>query len=172
MRRHDEEAYAEFARAQLPWLARTAAALAGDRHRGDDLAQEALVRAFVHWRRVRDADDPRAYLRTILVRCAVDASRRASRRRERTTETVPDVRVPDHGPGVDESDRLVRALASLAPRQRQCVVLRHVEDLDVRRTAEVLGISEGTVKSSTSQGMAALRELLQENGNDVAEVRR
>ena len=45
-------------------------------------------------------------------------------------------------------------------------MLRFVEDLDVRRTAELLGVSEGTVKSSTHQGLAALRQALGENGSE------
>ncbi len=161
MRAAQEEAYAEFARANLAWLARTAAALAGSRHAGDDLAQEALVRAYVHWRRVSAADDPRAYLRRILVRCAVDATRRPSRR-EVPTDQLPPAGVPDTTAAHAETDVVARALATLAPRQRQCAVLRFIEDLDVRQTAQLLGVSEGTVKSSTHQALAALRTALQE----------
>ena len=69
-----------------------------------------------------------------------------------------------------ETDRLARALRLLAPRQRQCVVLRFVEDLDVRQTAELLGVSEGTVKSSTYQGIAALRKSLSDNGSQKQEL--
>lgn len=171
MRRSQESAYSEFARANLGWLARTAAALAGDRHAGDDLAQEALVKAYVHWRRVSEADDPRAYLRKILVRCAIDASRRPSRR-EVPTDVLRDAGVADSSTTHAEADRLARALALLAPRQRQCAVLRFVEDLDVRQTAELLGVSEGTVKSSTHQAMAALRKALENGSEPVATHRR
>lgn len=169
MRAAQEEAYAAFARAHLPWLARTAAALTGSRHTGDDVAQEALVRAYVHWRRVSAADDPRAYLRRILVRCALDAARRPSRR-EVPTEVLAAHAVADGTTTRAEADRVARALRVLAPRQRQCVVLRFVEDLDVRQTAELLGVSEGTVKSSTHQGIAALRRTLGENGSEEPQL--
>ena len=169
MKRAQEEAYAAFARAHLAWLARTAAALTGSRHTGDDAAQEALVRAYVHWRRVSTADDPRAYLRRILVRCVLDAARRPSRREVPTDRTVGGV-VADVSVAHAETDRLARALRLLAPRQRQCVVLRFVEDLDVRQTAELLGVSEGTVKSSTYQGIAALRKSLSDNGSQKQEL--
>jgi len=171
VRRSQEDAYTEFARANLGWLSRTAAALAGSRHAGEDLAQEALVKAYVHWRRVRAADDPRAYLRRILVRCVIDDSRRPVRR-EVPTEVVTGPGVPDSSSTQAEADLVARALATLAPRQRQCAVLRFVEDLDVRQTAELLGVSEGTVKSSTHQALAALRKVLGENGSEPVPTQR
>ena len=51
-----------------------------------------------------------------------------------------------------------RALARLAPRQRAVVVLRHFDDLTERETAEVLGITVGTVKSTNAAALARLRE--------------
>ena len=53
------------------------------------------------------------------------------------------------------------ALAALPPRQRLAVVLRHLEDLPVTDVAQVMGCSEGTVKSTTSAGLAALRRSLE-----------
>jgi RNA polymerase sigma factor (sigma-70 family) len=61
---------------------------------------------------------------------------------------------------VTERRVVVRALAQLAVRQRQVVVLRFFEDLSVEQTAELLGFSSGTVKSYTSRALARLRELL------------
>ena len=56
-----------------------------------------------------------------------------------------------------------QAILSLPARQRQVVVLRYYEDLSEAETAEVLGISRGTVKSSLSRGLSRLEDLLGED---------
>ncbi len=166
MRATQEQEYRQFAADCLPWLNRTAYVLAGDTHRGDDLVQETLVKAYVHWRRVRRADNPRAYLRQILVRCSIDVARSA-RWREVTVEDPSQgsrrpISVEDGSNALVDRDELRTALTRLGLRQRQVIVLRFVEDLDVATTAELLGISEGTVKSTTSQALVALRRILAE----------
>ena len=168
MRRSDEQEFTAFAAAHHAWLVRTGSALAGDPHAGQDLAQDALVKAYVHWRRVRGADSPRAYLRQVLVRCAIDASRRPSRR-EVVREELPPAplrRVDDHAQGLVDRDHVTSVLDGLPARQRQVLVLRFVEDLDVATTARLLRVREGTVKSTTHAALAALRAgLAQDDGS-------
>ncbi|GAB4064846.1 SigE family RNA polymerase sigma factor [Angustibacter speluncae] len=164
MRRSDEEAFVEFATAHHDWLVRTGSALAGDPHAGQDLAQDSLVKAYARWRRVRSADNPRAYLRQILVRRAIDASRRPSRREHATDDPGPRHASPrDLASEHAERDRVGSAVDALPARQRQVVVLRFVEDLDVATTAELLRVREGTVKSATHAALAALRTSLTEH---------
>lgn len=166
MRQTDEEDFARFAAAHQDWLVRVGSALAGDGHAGQDLAQEALVKAYTRWRRVSSADNPRAYLRQVLVRCAIDATRRPWRREVSTDPADPSgadrphPRQADHAQSLVDRDHVNAALDSLPPRQRQVLVLRFVEDLDVATTARLLRIREGTVKSTTSAGLAALRSRL------------
>ncbi|MFD9030732.1 sigma factor-like helix-turn-helix DNA-binding protein, partial [Streptomyces sp. NPDC059567] len=72
---------------------------------------------------------------------------------------------PRRSPGVDHpagpgGAHVRTALRALPFRKRACVVLRHAFDLSERDTAQVLGVSVGTVKSQTSKGMAELQRVL------------
>jgi RNA polymerase sigma-70 factor (sigma-E family) len=131
---------------------------AGDDAAAEDLVQTTLTRLYVRWSRVSRADNPVAYGYRSLTNAFIDEGARAHRRRELVTATMPDASglAPD-----PETRRLVLdALARLAPRQRAVVVLRHFLQYDVAATAEVLGCTEGTVKSQNSKALAHLRELL------------
>jgi len=55
---------------------------------------------------------------------------------------------------------ILSALRGLPPRQRATVVLRYWEDRSVEETAELLGVSSGTVKSQSARALAALRVVL------------
>ena len=92
-----------------------------------------------------------------LMRRLVDESRRPWRR-EQPTEVLPDVA---HEHTAEERLALLDALRTLPAMQRAVVVLRYWDDLPVTETALALGISEGTVKSHASRGLAALRTHLE-----------
>ena len=140
-------------------LGRTAWLLCGDVHQADELVQQALVRTYLAWPRARRSD-PLAYARRVLANLRIDTWRR--RRRE---VLVDPVELPETSQvsGADQRadrDQLVRALALLTPRQRRVVVLRHLEGLSEREVAFDLGVSVGTVKSTSSPGLERLRAML------------
>jgi DNA-directed RNA polymerase specialized sigma24 family protein len=66
---------------------------------------------------------------------------------------------PDPVSTADLRDALMRALRALPPQQRAVVVLRYWEQLTQAETAELLGCSEGAVKSAASRGLSRLRAL-------------
>ena len=158
-----ESAYVDYVTARRDHLRRVAYALCGDWHRADDLLQTALVKLYVAWPRVRRTGSEDAYVRRILVRAGIDESRRPWRR-ERATDELPEQPAPE-ATGVEERSALFEALQALPPQQRAAVVLRHWLGLSVAETAAELGISEGTVKSHTSRGLAALRLTMEATRN-------
>jgi RNA polymerase sigma-70 factor (sigma-E family) len=158
--------FEQFVAARSKALMRLAYLLTADNSAADDLLQTALIRAYVRWSRI--SSNPEAYIRRVLVTAAIDEARRPFRRRETTTAEMPVTASPADGfATVEERIRLRAALADLPPRQRAAVVLRHWVDLDVARAAEILGCSEGTVRSQTARGLDKLRSAL--TGTDERE---
>ena len=151
--------FVDFVSAQRTALVRMARLLtAGDEALAEDLVQTTLTRLYVHWSRVHRAGNPVGYARTSLTHAFVDEQRRAHRRRE--TPTDHDTLVADAATidaDRDLAQTVLEALATLAPRQRTVVVLRHFLDLDVAETARVLSISTGTVKSQNAKALDHLR---------------
>jgi RNA polymerase sigma-70 factor (sigma-E family) len=125
-----------------------------DLHLAEDLVQEALTKVALRWPRLAGSN-PTAYALRIIARDNVSWWRR---RRDVPTDGLPDG--PPVGVARTEPEIALvvrRALGRLTPGQRAVLVLRHFEDLTERETAEVLGVSLGTVKSQNAAGLARLR---------------
>ncbi len=160
----DEDFSAYFAARRDP-VRRLAFLLCGDWHKADDLAQVAFVKLYGAWDRVRDRAAIDAYGRSCLVRWVVDEARRPWRR-ETVVEFLPENAEEGADLAALVADREVfrRALAEVPPKQRTVLVLRYYEGMDVASAAAAMGISEGTVKSQTARGLAALRTAVQALG--------
>ncbi|HXG25326.1 MAG TPA: sigma-70 family RNA polymerase sigma factor [Candidatus Binatia bacterium] len=150
--------------------------LLGERRDAEEVAQDALVRAFRAM-----AGYPRDRIATLRLRpwLASIAVNLARNRRRRLDERQPpgqlepmldagfDVPLdgrsrPDATAGRRETQReLATALLRLPPAVRAAIVLRHVDGLSVAETAEVLGRPEGTVKAQVHRGLRELREHLE-----------
>jgi RNA polymerase sigma-70 factor (sigma-E family) len=160
-RRADDRdaAYVEYVAARQAHLRRIAYAICGDWHRADDVLQTALTKLYLAWPRLRDNTSPDAYVRRIIVRADIDDRRRPWRHRERAGLDGHD-RAANAGLAVEEWSELFEALQALPLMQRKTVVLRYWLGLSVHETAYELGISEGTVKSHASRGLAGLQRVL------------
>ena len=156
--REDVSGFAELVEARSTALLRLAYGVVGDRQLAQDLLQEALVKVYVAWPRLRDVAGAEAYARRTIVTTAI------SWRRRRSFHEPPVEVVPETGGDADQSDRLAthdvlwQQVRGLPPRQRTALVLRYYEDLSEAETADLMGCSTGTVKSQLSAALQKLRE--------------
>lgn len=152
--------FADWVRPSLLAMTRLARRLAPE-HDPDDLVQEALVNA---WRKWDQFDAARGTPTTWLLAIVADRARDARRTRQRHLRVVDDtVPAPDVAavePDADAGLDLERAITDLPERQRLAVALHYFLGLSVAESAEVMGCSAGTVKSTLFDARSALRRSL------------
>lgn len=152
-----DDEFVQFAVAVSPRLRRTAFLLCGDWHTAQDLTQSTLAKVFVAWRRISRRDAAPAYaMRTLLNTFLADGRRR--RPGEVLTAELPERAAELPAPELRLA--VLEALATLPPSGRAVVVLRYWADMTVQQTAELLGCSEGNVKSQSARALDKLRRLL------------
>ena len=147
--------FSAYMEARQASLLRTAYLISGDRHTAEDLVQTALAKLYLAWDRVEDRGSLDGYVRRVIVNENNSLWRRPFKRREHATDQLPE-RAAAAAPG-GRDDALWELVQTLPKKQRAAVVLRYYEELSEAETAEVLGVSVGTVKSQTSRALAALR---------------
>lgn len=151
-----DEQFTAYMAARHAGLRRRAHLLCRDAASADDLVQETLAKLYLAWHKVKDPQAVDAYARRIMVNEFNSGWRRPWRRRERSTDQLPERAVHDrHDEGA--RDEMWRFVQSLPPKQRAVIVLRYYEDLSEVEIADALGISPGTVKSQASRALATLR---------------
>lgn len=140
--------------------------LGGDRHRMDDVLQDAYVRAYRALPQFRRDADLGSWLYRIAYNACIDELRRAGRRPEPvdTADAGFEPRSRAAGPErvVGAADAATRALAALPDDQRLTVVLVDGEGFDNVTAARILGVAPGTVASRLSRARAAMRRALGE----------
>jgi RNA polymerase sigma-70 factor (sigma-E family) len=159
-----DEEFVQYMNARLTALKRLAGHLCGDRVRADDLVQETATRIYTRWSKIRTVDRLDQYVNSVMINLHIDETRRGWFH-VKLTAAPPDRVVADS----DAASRtaLRWALAALPARQRAVLVLRFLQDLPVREVAELLGCSEGTVKSQTHDGLAKLRALMNSDDQPI-----
>ncbi len=145
---------------------RLARRLVGDTDVAEDIAAEALARAYAHWPRVAGLEHRDGWVLRVAANLAVDRVRRRP-----DVIVTPAAGTGPAGPHADDlvvlRMALVAALGSLPRRQRQAVALRYLGDLSDGEVAVALGISVGSVKTHIHRGLGALRARL---GPGIEEV--
>jgi len=156
-RNADKDAdFSAYMAARQPALYRTAYLLAGDHASAEDLLQNAFAKLYLSWDKIRDHGALDGYVRRVMVNENNSLWRRAWKRREHSTDTMPETGVQDtYDDGM--GGVLWSYVQTLPPKQRAVIVLRYYEQLSEAEIADVLGISVGTVKSQASRALAGLR---------------
>jgi len=159
MDRRQTRAFEEFTAESGAELLRIATLLTPDPHTAEDVYQETLQRLAARWSRV---DNPKAFCRRVMHNIVVDQTRAQARRphelRLFDTAEKRDPRSADPHHSVELWPSLRAALDSLTVQQRTVLVLRYLDDRSEAEVARLLGISAGTVKSTSSRAIAHLRE--------------
>jgi RNA polymerase sigma-70 factor (sigma-E family) len=154
--------FSSYVKARQPVLLRTARSLTANPSDAEDLLQTALAKTYVAWERIEDHRALDGYVRRALL------NTRTSQWRKRKVDEFACDELPEpeaaaataDDPAEQQAlhDAMWRAIMKLPVRQRAMVVLRYYEDLSEVQTAEVLGVSVGTVKSAVSRALGKLRE--------------
>lgn len=147
-------------------LIRLAVVMLGDRHAAEDVVQEAFCGLFRRWTSLSDPDKALRYVRSSVLNGCRSLLRHRSRRRGRPAGEFGLCETAESAESSallgEEHREVLAALRRLPHRQREALVLRYYLDLAEPEIALSMGISQGTVKSTTSRAIAALGRLVQE----------
>lgn len=130
----------------------------------EDVAQEAMLRAYRNFHRLRDREAFRAWLVRTAWRLALDRIRAAGRRERREQALVndlPKISAENAAASQEFESHVARALDELPEKLRIVMVLAAIEGYNTREVAKLLGIPEGTVKSRLFHARKQLAESLE-----------
>jgi RNA polymerase sigma-70 factor, ECF subfamily len=149
---------------------RVALGVLHNRADAEDVAQEALVRAYQNLGRLRGLPRFRAWLVRIVWRLALDHRRSAGRRALREASSAGEASPPsveDLAASSEFQEHLERAMDELPEKLRIVLVLAGVEGYDTREVAGLLGLPEGTIKSRLHAARKKLAERLRWTASDT-----
>ena len=163
----DRDAFGVLASRSLRRLVGTAGLILRSHGAADDVAQEALIRAWRDLPTLRDPDRFEGWLYRVLVRACHDHWRRqGSRPTPRGLGDSRPLTVADPADAVVDRAAIDAALARLTPDQRTVLVLRYYLDLTLDDIADAVGVPVGTVKSRIHRSLDAMQAAM------AAEARR
>jgi RNA polymerase sigma-70 factor (ECF subfamily) len=143
-----------------------AASLTGNTDSGLDVLQDVWIKVFRGIRKLKDPGSLRSWLYSITHGIAVDRIRKNYSREQAEKVQLEDFEEADEPSFADEdAAEIHQALSEIGLKHREVLVLHFLEDLSVAEIAEVVGCSEGTVKSRIHYAKRAMKEVLS-GGND------
>jgi RNA polymerase sigma factor (sigma-70 family) len=145
-------------------LVRLGVVMLGSREAAEDAVQDAFLALHRHRSTLRDQGAAEAYLRSaVLNRCRSWVRRQITQRAPRPLVVVREQGESPEGLTMarDEVGSVVAAMRTLSTRQREVLACRYVLELSVWETAQLLEISEGSVKTHTHRGLQNLQERIE-----------
>lgn len=145
-------------------LLRLGIVMLGSREAAEDAVQDAFVALHRHWSKLDDPEAAEAYLRSaVLNRCRSWVRRQVTQRAPRPLTLVCEHEQSPEDTMVarDEVGSLVAVMRTLARRQREVLACRYVLELSVAETAQLLQISEGSVKTHAHRGLQVLQQRIE-----------
>jgi RNA polymerase sigma-70 factor (ECF subfamily) len=156
----DQVAFEQIAERNVDRLLAIAGLILRDHDLAEDATQEALIRCWRQLPKLRDVEKFDGWLYRILVRAAIDESKRRPR-------LAANIDLAYVEPAIDsiaviaDREQLERGFRRLSINHRAVVVLRHYVGLPLKEVATTLGIPEGTARSRYHFAMSALRAALE-----------
>jgi RNA polymerase sigma-70 factor, ECF subfamily len=145
--------------------------MVADADRAADITQDTFIKAYRKLDTLTDATSTRSWLYRIATNTAIDEMRR-----RRMVTTMPDdapafANRPDLGPGPEAQamsstldDRIARALMTLRPNHRQCLLLSDLEDMSAQQIGEVMNLSYAAVRTLLCRARGEMRRALAAEG--------
>jgi RNA polymerase sigma factor (sigma-70 family) len=153
--------FAELVESESRGLVAATTAIVGDRHRAEEIVQEAFERCFRRWSRVSQLDRPGAWTRRVAINEAISVARRSSSE-HRAVQRLGEMAASSARSRIDplaalDDDGVWAAVRALPRDQATAIALRYGADLSVEDVAETLQTTVPAVKSLLYRGRAALR---------------
>jgi RNA polymerase sigma-70 factor (ECF subfamily) len=132
----------------------------------EDLAQDVFLRAYRSFATLRPNSNHRAWLYKIATNCAYTQLRQTKNHDKLLSLQHPATgreNASDTSSSSKDMEQRVRALVNGLPaKQKACVTLRYLQDLDYLEIAEILGCSQESARANVSQAIRRLRKILEE----------
>jgi RNA polymerase sigma-70 factor, ECF subfamily len=127
----------------------------GNRHEAEEIAQDAFLRVYERWDRVRNLEDPTGYLFRVGMNLFRSRYRRTLLGLRRELLLAP--AATDELETIETHDEMVRLLQGLDPKQRAAVLLTAILDYSAEEAGRILGIRASSVRSLTTRARARMK---------------
>ncbi len=131
-----------------------------------DASQDAFVKLYTRWSRIRRHDSPEAWVRRVAINRARDLHRSDTRRTRREERVGAPTAAPGADEGIGDADSTRRLLLNLPRRQRTIAAMFYIDDMPIKEIADSLGLSTGAVKFHLNRARKSLKAAL---GDDISE---